>query len=142
MVTVMKMFQYDKNIDLNYQKKDYLNNLNLICKYISYEEYKALYSLITNKEISKEEFLTLCYLHKDIYEECKDESLCDIYDNLIAFVEKIIYSIINGYNFEKIDDSDPNYPNNLYHTGYKYDDIEIYDCYTGMAGRYWNTLFK
>lgn len=130
------------NLKKTEDRNNYIKELNLLCKYLSYEEYKALYSLITKEEISKEEFLTLCYLPKDIHEECKDGFLYDIYDNLIAFVEKIIYSIISDYNFEEIDDSDPNYPNNLYHTGYKYDDIEIYDCYTGMAGRYWNTLFK
>lgn len=130
------------NLKKTEDRNNYIKELNLLCKYLSYEEYKALHSLITKEAISKNEFLTICFLNRDIYKECKDELLCEMYDNLITFVERMIYSIINDYKFEKIDDSDPNYTDNLYHTGYKYDDIEIYDSYTGSAGCYWNTLFK
>lgn len=134
------MFKHKKFMD-NKEKEMFINDVNYVCEFMSYAQYKALFSLCEDRELTRQEFLSLCYLDYDIYSQTDDEDLWDIYDNIIRYVYDVIYDIIDTYDFEEIDDSEPNFPDNLYHTGYKYNDIVIYDHYTGNAGHYWETLF-
>lgn len=127
---------YDKE-----DKEVFTSFVNSVCEFMSYSQYKSLFSLCEERELTKEEFLTLCFLDKNIYNQTDDEYLWDVYDTIIGYVEDVIYDIIDTYEFEEIDDRDTNFPDNLYHTGYKYNDIQIYDHYTGNAGHYWETLF-
>lgn len=134
------MFKHKKFMD-NEEKEMFINDVKSIRTFIAIPEYKALLCLCENRELTKQEFLSLCYLDWGIYNQTNDDELWDIYDNIIGYVEDVIYDIIDTYEFEEIDDRDPNFPDNLYHTGYKYNDIQIYDHYTGNAGHYWETLF-
>lgn len=125
----------------NEETEMFINDVKSIRTFIAIPEYKALLCLCEDRELTKQEFLSLCYLDYDIYNQTNNDELWDIYDNIIRYVEDVVYDIIDIYEFDEIDDSDPNFPDNLYHTGYKYKDIEIYDHYTGVAGHYWETLF-
>ena len=135
------MFKHKKFMD-NEEKEIFINDVNSIKEFIAIPEYKALLYLCEDRELTKQEFLALCYLDKDIYDKTDNEDSWDIYDCIINYVKDVIYDIIDTYDFEEIDDLNKNYPEDLYHTGYKYGDIEIYDGYTGAAGHYWETLFK
>lgn len=113
-------------------KRIVMDELNENSSMIDYGTYKMGFRLLDNEN----DIEALDYLCHSI--ENDDNSVRLLYDYVDCCLIKAINNPIN--EVVEIDDRDERFPNNLYHSGYEVNGHEFICNYSGMAGKYWNTI--
>lgn len=103
--------------------------------------YKEIYNFITGKKTVK----ALHNITRSL-ELCPNDLDYDDYINyyipILNYFEHWLEMLENSLLSSDYDDSNELYPNNLYHYGFKTKRFIFIMGYTGVAGRYWETLIK
>lgn len=113
--------------------KEFETYLNCISEELTYSEYKNTWRLLENPN----DIEALNYL-------CRSVKYSDSTEKLYEWIEaRLADAVHNPSNdVKEVDTYDERYPTNPIYTGYEINGFEFITAYTGIAGKYWNTVCK